>query len=523
MAAVALAGLAGSALVAASAPGWEKAAPAWRLRLPDSMYPDHALVVLLGFAIGAALLCWAWIGLMRISRDTTRSRHSRVRYVLAVFALWCVPILIGPPLLSYDVYSYAAQGELASQGFDPTATGPVALEHGEFLRAADPVWRRAPAPYGPTAVVTGQAVVSATGHDAANAVWGFRALALLGVVLTAIGVPVIARSYGVDPAFALSLGVANPLVLLHFVGGVHNDALMLGLLVCGIAAARRDRRVLAFVLVALAASVKVPAACAFVFLGWEWAGAARSTARRLGWAVGVAAAGAVTVALLCVAVGIGFGWITALSNTGKVTSTIAPATLVGLVLEDLATGLGLGPAPGMLLVAARAAGLLAAGLVSLRLLTRSDRAGMATALGLAMLVVVVLGPVVWPWYLPVGLALVAAGGVGRFRSAAVVVVIASVFVLWPTSAESVATDLVLVADRLGIPFGTNLVGGMVAMSTAHHEILLLLVATVIGTGAYLAQRVDASRSRRGEYLDLALLDMSMPEPKPALERSAVPA
>lgn len=503
---IAAAGLLGSALIAASAPAWERAAPTWRLRLPDFLYPDLSLVVFAGFALGAALLCGAWIGLMRVSRARASTQRRRVRTVLAMLALWSLPILLGPPLLSYDVYSYAAQGELASQGIDPTSTGPSALGGGEFLRAVDPVWRRAPAPYGPTAIATSQAVVTATGHDAAGAVWGFRAVAILGVALAGIGVAAIARSYGVDPAFALALGVANPLVLLHFVGGVHNDALMLGLLACGIAAARRDRRVLAFVLVALAASVKVPAACAFVFLGWEWAGPSRSTARRLLGAAGVAAAGVALVAGLCVAVGIGYGWITALSNTGKVTSTVAPVTLVGLVLEDFAGGLGLGLGSGTILVAARGLGLLAAGVVCLWLLIRSDRTGTTTALGLALLIVIALGPVVWPWYLPVGLALVAAGGVGRFRSAAVALVIAAVFVAWPTSAESVAKDLAWVAGHFGLPIVGELAGGLVAAATSHQEIVLLLVAVLVGACAFVAQRLEAARGRRG------VADLARPEP-----------
>ena len=41
-------------------------------------------------------------------------------------AIWCVPVLLGPPMLSNDVYSYASQGEMASRGLDPTATGPYA-------------------------------------------------------------------------------------------------------------------------------------------------------------------------------------------------------------------------------------------------------------------------------------------------------------------------------------------------------------------------------------------------------------
>lgn len=475
---VAGAGLAGTLVLSSSAPVWHKAAPSWRLTIPGIPHPGPPVVAFLLFLLGAGLLSAAWIGLVGISRDASRSERSRIRIVIAMLILWAVPLLVGPPLLSNDVYSYAAQGELASQGVDPTSTGPIALERGEFLRAADPVWRRAPAPYGPASIASSQAIVSATGHDAANAVWGFRALVLVGIALTAIGIPVIARSYGTDPALALSLGLVNPLVLLHLVGGIHNDALMLGLLVCGIAAARRDKRVLAVVLVALATAVKLPAACGFVFLGWDWAGPRQPTMRRLLSAGVVSAIGMSIVAVMCVAVGIGFGWITALSNTGKVTSTLAPATLLGLISGDMVRSIGVELGASTLVALFRLAGLAIAGLVCFQILLRSDRIGMVRALGLSLLVVIAFGPVIWPWYLPVGLALLAAGGVGRYRPAVTVVVVATSFLVWPTSV------------------------GLLSNLTYYRDVLGLVVVVLIAGAAYLAQHVAAARGDDTELIDL---------------------
>lgn len=485
------AGTAGTLVIASSAPVWHKAAPSWRLTLPGIPHPGPPVVAFLLFLLGAGLLSAAWIGLVGLSRDASRSEAGRIRIVVAMLALWTVPILLGPPLLSNDVYSYAAQGELASQGVDPTSTGPVALERGEFLRAADPVWRRAAAPYGPVAIASSEAVVTATGHDAAGAVWGFRVVMLVGIALAAIGIPVIARSFGTDPALALALGLANPLVLLHLIGGIHNDALMLGLLVCGIAAARRDRRVLAIVLVALATAVKLPAACGFVFLGWDWAGSQQSTARRLLGAAVVSAIGMTIVAVLCVVVGIGFGWVTALSNTGKVTSTLAPATLLGLISGDMVRSIGVELGASTLVALFRLAGLAVAGFVCLQILLRSDRIGMVRALGLSMLVVIAFGPVIWPWYLPVGLALLAAGGIGRYRPAVTVVVVATSFLVWPTSV------------------------GLLSDLTSYRDVLGLVVVVLIAGAAYLAQHVAATRGDDTELLDPESLTHLPPQVEPA--------
>ena len=76
----------------------------------------------------------------------------------------------------------------------------------------------------------------------------------------------------VTPAYVVTLAILNPITILHLVGGAHNDAIMLGLLVCGLAAARRGRPVAGLVLCALAAAIKVPAAVGVLYIGWGWMG-----------------------------------------------------------------------------------------------------------------------------------------------------------------------------------------------------------------------------------------------------------
>ncbi len=137
-----------------------------------------------------------------------------------------MPVLLGPPMLSHDVYSYASQGEMASRGIDPTANGPFAMKNGRWVWQVDSIWRDAPAPYGPVAVEAGKVVVELTGHDPASAIWGFRALAMLGRHAgrhrRGLDRPLAAA---VAPAVAVAVGIASPLVLLHLIGGSHNDAL----------------------------------------------------------------------------------------------------------------------------------------------------------------------------------------------------------------------------------------------------------------------------------------------------------
>ena len=65
---------------------------------------------------------------------------------------------------------------------------------------------------------------------------------------------------------ALWLGALSPLALFSFVSSGHNDALMVGLLVAGVTLAVEGRLLAGLVLCALAATVKLPAAAAVVFL-----------------------------------------------------------------------------------------------------------------------------------------------------------------------------------------------------------------------------------------------------------------
>ena len=60
-----------------------------------------------------------------------------------------------------------------------------------------------------------------------------RLVVLLGVGLIVWATPRLARRCGVAEVSALWLGAANPLLIMHLVAGIHNEALMLGLMLAG--------------------------------------------------------------------------------------------------------------------------------------------------------------------------------------------------------------------------------------------------------------------------------------------------
>ena len=58
---------------------------------------------------------------------------------------------------------------------------------------------------------------------------------LPGLALMMWAVPHLATHLGGQRPVALWLAVLNPLVLIHLIGGVHNEMLMVGLMAAGIA------------------------------------------------------------------------------------------------------------------------------------------------------------------------------------------------------------------------------------------------------------------------------------------------
>jgi alpha-1,6-mannosyltransferase len=141
---------------------------------------------------------------------------------------------------------------------------------------------------------------------------------------------------------AVAIGIANPIAVLHLVGGAHNDALLLALLSTGLALALRGRWPLGVLCMALATGVKLPAAAAIIYLGWERAGIGAALKRRISVIGKALACSAALIAGLCVFGRIGlFGWIASMQNAGKTMGTLSLTTRVGYVVSSLFRLVGL--------------------------------------------------------------------------------------------------------------------------------------------------------------------------------------
>jgi hypothetical protein len=426
-----------------------KAPGAWFFGVPgssntgishDSAGAFFGLVAVFG---GLVLLMRVWYGLIR---TLSRRPGVPVRKLMAVFALWILPLLIVAPMFSRDAYSYVAQGEMVSHHISPYHYGPSVLGAAPSVSFVDPIWMNTPSPYGPFFMQIDGVLTSLSLHHELPNVILLRLLAIGGVLLMAFGVASLARSYGRDPAYAVTLAILNPVTILDLVGGAHNDALMLGLLVAGIAVARRGRPVAGIVLCALAAAVKVPAAIGIVYIGWEWMGAGIPLRARIRPLLTAGLIAGAVMGSLSVVTGLGWSWAWNLAAPGTVRLWVAPATGAGIAVTNAAHALGIGIPLHTVLSVTRTLGLLAALGAGLWLLWRSEKIGSLRAMGLTLLLVVALAPVVQPWYLTWGLVLLAPVAVGKTRTLVIGVSVVAAFIGLP-GARLLVTD-VFQADPL---------------------------------------------------------------------------
>ena len=385
--------------------------------------PDGVLIMALWIA-GLTVLCTAWWQGRRLDPSP--------RWIMVTAALWILPFLAVPPLASRDMYAYACQGALYNAGFNPSQVG-IAAQPCPWLESVSVVWRDTPTPYGPLWIMlTG--VAAAFGSQAV-ALAVFRVYAVLSVLALAAAVPALARRLAVRESRALWLVVCCPIIPVHVVGGGHNDALTMALLVAGLALIAGARRpVVALIaggaLIGAAIAVKttvgvvLPFAVLLAAGGLELGPPGRERLLQRGGAVAGGAVAAL-VALSLVS-RLGFGWAVALSGAGESRSWTSPPTAVGIAVNAAARLLGaeLDVVPA---IRTAALGLL---LVSLVVVWwRFRRGDQLAGAGLACLAVIFLAPITQPWYLLWPLTLFAVTVVAtRWLELAVIV---SMFLILP--------------------------------------------------------------------------------------------
>lgn len=284
--------LATSWLVAAQwmdAPGLlEARASWWRVAI---QLPAHLLL----------LLAWWRLG-------------PRMRRPLLVAALWSIPLLVSLPMHSRDAYSYAAQGWHMAHGVNPyeVPSGEAGLP-GLLVGMH---WFHTTSVYPPVALWIFEACARLADFHPFWTIVVLRVPNILAMGVLAWALARIADRLGMDRGGVWWMGVANPILLVQWIAGVHNDAVM----VAGIAVAlccvlRTGWLPLVFGGMALGTAMGVKQSAALAGLGlvavaWE----ARRRAGARGWgplALTAVVPGVVTVgtfACWTALSGLGIGW-----------------------------------------------------------------------------------------------------------------------------------------------------------------------------------------------------------------------
>ena len=368
----------------------------------------HGLVVsslLLWSGVAIMVVAWLWLG-----RRVVGPERVGDYTMIATTGFWLAPLLLSVPIFSRDTYSYLAQGALLRDGFDPYVVAPIENPN-SLLDNVSPIWTTTTAPYGPAFILVAKFVTLIVGDHVIAGTMLLRLCMLPGLALLIWAAPRVARHIGADGAVALWICVLNPLVIVHLMGGVHNEMLMVGLMMAGIALTFSRHHLIGVTLIAVAVAVKATAVLALPFMVWVWM---RHLSGRRVRAFLIASATSVAIFMAVFAVlswlaGVGLGWLTALAGSVKIINWLTVPTAVANLANAIG-GLFMPVNFYAILEFTRIAGIVVI-LVALPLLwwrfRHTDREAL-TGIACAMAVVVLFVPAALPWYYTWPLAVISA-------------------------------------------------------------------------------------------------------------------
>mgnify|MGYP000847268272 FL=1 len=397
------------------------AAFAWVVPQPAVTVVDYLLAAL--FLVPCAGLLFAWW------RIGPRFPHPVVATVL-----WALPLLACPLLFSFDVNAYLTQGWMVLGGHDPYVMTLGEPRLPGITVGAD--WVDTTSVYPAGALLIFAAVFWASGGLPWLGILLFRLLHLACLLVVAWAVKRVAPRVGVPVNTALWAGIATPLLILQWIGGLHNDAVLVALIALAVLVATRggwSGLLLGGALIGLSLTVKQSGAAAglgIVALAWA-ASPGRDWWRLAGRA---AAAGAVAVGVfvgVSLGSGLGFGWNNPTAGSPLAVMSDSPLSWVIQVMRFLGQEASLTPVMRVLTLVAGLAVLTAWVWLVARFGPRPGEPGRPWVVLLGgLLAFALLGPALQPWYFTWVAPFVALALPGRrwqriWLSATVVVVMAA--------------------------------------------------------------------------------------------------
>ncbi len=356
-------------------------------RLGDALPVASVLGVVAGMAGFLVLLRAAWRG------------DLSLRFALGLSVAFHLAIVLQPLLISRDVYSYIAHGQIVSvHHANPYVQTPADFPGFLSRTLVGPQWVDTPSVYGP--LFTHLAgLVTRTTPRLDVLVDAFRLIAIAASLATTFVIAAISRGLRPDrAAFAVAAFGLNPVILFQSAGSGHNDLLV----ALGIALAAwcvlRGRTHWAVVLVACAGLVKATAFLPLLLLV-IWVAWRRPPGERLRAGVTHAALGFAVFAVVAIPFlqwhDPTLGMLELSSHEGW----LAPSRFFRRVIDAISVD-----TLGVVARVVFAVALVAAVVWLVRGIARAAASGrpvleLLGGWGWALLVLTLLGPVLLPWYL----------------------------------------------------------------------------------------------------------------------------
>jgi alpha-1,6-mannosyltransferase len=267
--------------------------------LPESVRP---LPSFLAGPIGNTGLSLGWGGVIVILiamfaayvvAVQTADRMSARTVLMSIAAIHAL-VLLAPPLLSTDIFSYQFYGRMdAIYGANPYLAGPHAVALDPLFPYIGAKWFNTPTVYGPLFTALSHVLAPLS---IAGSIFAYKAIAACSSLAMIALVWHSARRRGLDPVKAVALVGLNPLVVVYGVGGGHNDLLMMVALMAGIylVLAHRERSGSAMMVAASAIKLTAGVMLAFAIAS---GGGRRARDHRRDVLLGAAAAAVLLVGL----------------------------------------------------------------------------------------------------------------------------------------------------------------------------------------------------------------------------------
>lgn len=197
-----------------------------------------------------------WAGFAAYVAVLWKAPQLGKRVVWGLILVLVAAFALAPVILSHDVYSYVDYARLGVRhSLDPYVHPPLAAPGDPAY--ADVTWTEATSAYGPVFTLL---TYPLTWLPVGVAVATLKAVAALAVLGIAILTARIAAWRGTNPLRAAAFVALNPLVLVHVVGGAHNDALTMLLAMLAVAAILSARERTGGVALVAAIATKLSAA-----------------------------------------------------------------------------------------------------------------------------------------------------------------------------------------------------------------------------------------------------------------------